>query len=161
MVELIGTSQHLPHAAYGFQRELYLKGCMAIIKKIIICILITILAIIIAAVTLTLLTPSRRSVEKIKKDILKLTPIGSSMEHVKKIINEYDTWELMYISTTSGFLKQDASKPITVIGEQSIRVFMGEHYDLFIFTTSVCIFWGFDGDGKLIDVWIWKTVSAT
>ena len=42
----------------------------------------------------------------------------------------------------------------SVIGEKSISVLIGEYRT--IFTTSVTVFWGFDENSKLIDIYVWK-----
>jgi len=38
----------------------------------------------------------------------------------------------------------------------SIRAEVGSYWGV-PFQTYVTIFWGFDSDGKLIDIWVWKT----
>jgi len=48
--------------------------------------------------------------------------------------------------------------PEEVIGEKSIRVSVGSYG--FIFKTNVTVFFGFDEDSKLIDIWIWKTTDS-
>lgn len=48
--------------------------------------------------------------------------------------------------------------PKRIVGEKSIRVKLGE-YRLF-FTESVTVFWGFDENSELLEIWVWKTVDA-
>lgn len=45
-----------------------------------------------------------------------------------------------------------------IVGKKNIRSDLGDYST--IFTTNVTVFWGFDEQSKLIDIWVWKTVDA-
>ncbi len=115
-----------------------------------------VITILIVAINLLLnQNPLRGSEKKIKEDILKLTPIGMNMKDVIKIIEKQAEWEIDYISYEHGYdrLEDDVS-----IGEKSIRAFIGEYRNIFL--TSVTVFWAFNKNSKLIDVYIWKSIDA-
>ena len=80
--------------------------------------------------------------------------MGSSMTDVEAMIHR-NGWKLDYISTNAGFYDQRTNPP-RQIGMQSIRGELGE-YRAILLSASVSAFWGFDREGKLIDLWVWKT----
>ena len=45
-----------------------------------------------------------------------------------------------------------------MVGEKSIRSYIGEYR--FVFITSVTVLWGFDKNEKLIDIMVWKEVDS-
>lgn len=67
-------------------------------------------------------------------------------------------------SKGKGFWRQESYEPMTVVGVSSIRVNLGDYRSaltfFFLFITNVTAFWGFDAEGKLIDIWVWKTTDA-
>jgi hypothetical protein len=69
-------------------------------------------------------------------------------------VNSHE-WDLVFSNTSSGFFHQGV-EPNKIIGNKSIRVSLGDYQNM-PFTTNVTVFWGFDNEGKLIDVWVWKT----
>lgn len=87
------------------------------------------------------------------------------MEEVIKIIESKKKWEIDYISNEYGYRRPGAADPVdaalgrvTVIGEKSISVFIGEYRNLFI--TSVTVFWGFNKNSKLVGVHVWKVEDS-
>jgi len=120
-------------------------------------ILITIGIILLAVIVIILLNPLRRSAETIKANILKLTPIGMDMEDVIKVVEKKRSWRI-HIDYEYGFSKQESGTRRKIIGEKSISAFIGEYRN--IFDTSVTVFWGFDENPKLIDVWVWKVIDG-
>lgn len=125
----------------------------------------TILIIIWIVSTIILSNPLRRSQNYIKNDILKITPIGTKMEDVINIIKDKRQWEIDYISYDHGYNRPGKPDPSdialgreTIVGEKSIRVFVGEYTN--VFTTSVTVFWGFDDNSRLIDVYVWKDTDS-
>ena len=123
--------------------------------------LIALSVIVLIVSIIVFLNPLRRPQEHIKNEILKLTPIGTSMEDVIKIIQSKRQWEIDYISHEHGYRRPGtpdipdiALGGETIVGEKSIRVFVGEYRNIFI--TSVTIFWGFDKNSKLVEIYVWK-----
>lgn len=112
------------------------------------CVLIALAVMILITVVTALSNPLRKSQEQITEDILKLTPIGMSMEEVVCVIENNKKWEWSGHINPNGFLKQPPPpEPRTTVGSQSIRVFIGDYRNIFV--TSVTVFGGFDEDSKL------------
>lgn len=85
------------------------------------------------------------------------TPLGSSMEEVRTVVQQ-EGWELRRFDTQRGFHDQRA-RPDRVSGAKHIQANLGDYQSL-PFTANVTVFWGFDETGRLIDVWVWKTVDG-
>ena len=119
-------------------------------KKVLLfsCILTTVTIIII----IFLLNPLWQPAPLIRANMLNLTPKDTSMEEVIRVIKENWEWE-GYIADV-GYLRQDVT-PRVRIGEKSIKVFQGK-YPFVIFYTYVTVYYGFDENDKLIDIWVWK-----
>ena len=96
----------------------------------------------------------RRSESDIRAELLERAPLGSSMSDVRSLIQER-SWEVAYDDESRGFLDQRV-RPPQVVGTSSIRAELGNYQGL-PWRTFVTVFWGFDAEGKLIDVWVWKT----
>ena len=113
-----------------------------------------------------LTNPARRPHEMIKKQILRITPLGTDIDDVIKVIESRNDWESPNINRSLGFAPlspgrrgppPDGQPDLFRIGEMSVSSYMGSYRNWFLFlVTDVSIFWGFDADGKLIEVYIWK-----
>jgi len=126
-------------------------------KKVLYVLLIAIFAIIISVVVIIFSNPLRRSNERIRADMLKLTPIGTSMKDVIQVIESNKSWEWrgQYIANIGYSTDESLNNRI---GSQSIRVTLGTYSHGFI--VYVLAFWGFDEDGILIDVHIRKDIAG-
>ena len=140
-------------------------------KKIIIGSLIALLLIslIFVHVAVVLSNPLRRSAEKIKESILELTPIGTDIRDVTNVIKSNEKWKIEY--TADG---QDENGFISDNSKKTMRVFLGKYrgdfsggenildaiFDIIISRTHVTVFWGFDENSELIDVYVWKDMSG-
>ena len=109
----------------------------------------------------------------IRRDILRITPIGTSMEDVLKVIEDRG-WKLRYTSRTSGYfithrngrtrvndgasLSQIESGRYVEIGTKSIRIDLGEFRA--IFDIGVDVYFAFDNEWKLIDVAIRREMDV-
>ena len=98
--------------------------------------------------------PLRRSEDTIRSKLLEELPLGTQLSTVHQYIIKKE-WEISYVSEDSGFYDQ-RTRPASVVGEKAIRASIGDYQDL-PFVANVTVFWGFDKDSRLIDVWIWKT----
>ena len=113
--------------------------------------------IFITIIVLIASNPLRRSETHIREGILKITPIGTNIEEVFKVVDE-KKWvigppdEQKPRMPTSQVLKDDAIK------KKRIDAVIGEYRT--IFDTSVSVFWYFDDDLKLIDVEVSKDYDS-
>ena len=103
------------------------------------------------------LNPLRRSEISIRKYLLNQTPLGTTFSAVRDYV-EAEGWGVTMSSTRSGYIRRDI-KPSVVVGSQYLRTSIGE-YQGFPFAVDVTAFWGFDDDGELVDIWIWKTANG-
>jgi len=110
-----------------------------------------------------LMNPLRRSEEHIRERMLKLTPVGTSIEDVVEIINKRG-WSndgvldrgygLANGGTPTIYTSYFTNEP--VIGTKSIRANIGEYHAYMIIYTWVFCYWGFDENSRLIDIAIEK-----
>jgi hypothetical protein len=91
----------------------------------------------------------------IEASLLKMAPLGSTSDEVQRRLATKGFHPTL---TPTGFYKQKNPAKPEVVGASSIRIELGEYRTPFV--TSVSAFWGFDKEGKLIDVWVWKTIDA-
>ena len=146
-------------------------------KKIIIFVLIILFAIILAVLTTPFIkmaldsqNPFRKSEDEIYKSVLEFTPIGMSMENVIQVIEGNKNWETAYINYEHGVSQGELGRPGDSIGEKSIRVTLGKYVGTYrsgnIFTTFIYTnfdvyvegWWGFDENGKLIEIFVKKDI---
>jgi len=135
--------------------------------------ILSILAIIFIVTAIQIVTiPARRPTSMVKEYILRLTPIGTSINDVVEMINNRDDWGRSMVNYELGF---EPSNPTGIwglmpqnmahlnqprVGVQSAFVNMGT-YRTWLFwppfaKVEVNVFWGFDADGKLIEVHVDK-----
>jgi hypothetical protein len=95
-----------------------------------------------------------RDVESLRNELIQETPRGLTLLDVEKILKNRGLVPI--VSSTAGFLKQENGLS-EVVGAQSIRAHLGDYRSSLFFITSVTAFWGFDENGELIDIWVWKT----
>ena len=124
------------------------------------------LVIIMLVTAIPLLTNlARRPRGMIRNYILRVTPIETSIEDVIEIIESRDDWGIANVDYERGFSPYSFRGPPPVgqpdiprIGEKSIIVNIGSYrawYGWFLHT-GVSVSWGFDADGKLIEVHVRK-----
>ncbi len=136
-------------------------------KKIII-VGVAILVIIAVVAVSNSLSPLRRSEDEIKKDLLKLTPIGMDMENVIATLKRNKEWDTLEVSDEHGVLyDQRFERPMhyasyiegkeeqVEIGEKSVSIGLG-HYGRFVNVRFVRAWWAFDENSRLINILIEK-----
>jgi hypothetical protein len=94
----------------------------------------------------------------IEEKVLQITPYGSSIDKVNELCASYKL--RCKISKDSGFWKQQDGETPKGVGSSHIRAFLGDEKTSSSMITSVSVFFGFDANGRLIDVWAWKTIDA-
>lgn len=102
------------------------------------------------------LDPNRDRDFTIRERLLGEAPLGSSMSQVRDVVSRR-RWELRTGSESRGFHHQGV-RPARVVGAKHIEAYAGHYRDLF--RVDVTVYWGFDENGRLIDVWVWKVVDS-
>lgn len=100
------------------------------------------------------------SVGRIRKNLLKITPIGTSMEDVIAAVESNEKWKIDYINEDSGYMVDENGNiwrnwmfgSYTVIGEKSIGVSLG----IYLKGIYVSAYYGFDENSNLIDILVYK-----
>ena len=118
-------------------------------------ILITIVCVVITFS----LVPLSKPIGRIRKDLLKLTPIGTSMEEVIASIESNEQWTIR-VKSDNGYIVDRKGNPAnldylgtyTIIGEKSIRVSLGKYFR----GIYVGAYYGFDENLELIDIAVYK-----
>ena len=144
---------------------------MVKIKKIWIVLSIIILGAIIMATVVMPLHPLFRSPKKIMNDTLGFTPMGTHIGDVVAIVNRQTIiknvtesrppiirYDSGYVNPRTGEVpgwpSPKSSSSGAIVGYKSITVSYRTHFHMYI---SIC--WGFDEDGKLIDVFVAKDLD--
>lgn len=97
----------------------------------------------------------RRSTPRIRARLLDLAPLGSSFETVEAVIQS-ESWSYS-VDKNRGFFDQ-RSHPARIVGTTHIEANLGNYVDVPLpFITNITVFWGFDAQGQLIDIWVWRT----
>lgn len=102
---------------------------------------------------------TRLPTKSIEQKILKKTPLGSTPDVVMAHINTQGWKSDGYVDRT-GFLSPNREGEAITVGESHIRAHMGSHFWFPLGTESVTVFWGFDKNQRLIEVYVWKTVDT-
>ncbi|MDR2570720.1 MAG: hypothetical protein LBD23_10565 [Oscillospiraceae bacterium] len=142
--------------------NLKIKG-KRFVKAVVICLCVGFLIHIIIGI----IYPPLRSDRGVKKYVLNIIPVGSSVEDVIEISNTKN-WEIHIPLVNVGYFVRDGHPPmlaafpggvpwkgITVIGNKTMVVIIGSY-----FFGSVGVFLGFDENSELVDVAVIRYVSA-
>ncbi len=124
-------------------------------------ILVSIIIIVLIIIGVLLSNPLRWPEKSVERYVLNKTPINSSFDEVNIVI-ENQKWRTSDLSRTHGFYDQ-RFRPAKTTGDMYIRASLGDYRGisfLFLFETNVTVYWGFNKEGKLIDIWVWKTTDA-
>jgi len=125
-------------------------------RPIAIAVAVAVLAAVVAG-AIVLSTPLRRSEEHLREALLTETPLGAEFDEVRLLLNARG-WLDDRHHEHIGFLKQVPGRKTEVVGLRSLRAHLG-HYRA-PYRTDVTAFWGFDEEGKLVDIWVWKTTDS-
>ena len=101
-----------------------------------------------------LANPLRYSENHIKGQLLRRAPLGTTMTDVQQLI-ESKGWVVSDYRDDVGFFDQRPAAN-AIVGKKHIRAELGSYQDI-PFRAYVTVFWGFDEQSRLIDVWVWKT----
>jgi len=110
--------------------------------------------------------PMRRPQEMARNYILRLTPLGTHIDDFLEIMerNGYGRLNIRDFgfsprTTAAPWSPESGIPDVPRIGVMSANFFMGNYYLTWyrwFHTTEVIVSWGFDEDGKLIDVHVRK-----
>jgi hypothetical protein len=103
-------------------------------------------------------SPLRKAEEAIKDDILVSVPYGSDISETLNFLR-VKKYKIDAINEKTGFYDQ-RTKPAKITGSMFIRAEFGEYKNILSIATSVTVYFGFDENGKLTDIWVWKTTDA-
>jgi len=116
-------------------------------------------------IILMLRNPIRRPTPMLTNYVLRLTPIGMHIDDVISIVGNHREWRIWWVSRENGFVHPHPQeiRPLSegwpvIVGEQSIRVQAGRYrFNGLLLQTTVSIFWAFDEEGMLTEIYIWKS----
>lgn len=125
-------------------------------KKFVVCVFIALSIVILAAVLAILSNPLRRSEGRIKASMLKLTPVGTSMEEVVSSIKNNKKLKIRVVYQ-NGVYAMDGEYPRAGdlhIFNESLQLYLGSYRT--IFETGVTILYSFDGNSNLTGISVRK-----
>jgi hypothetical protein len=120
-------------------------------------VIVTLTIVIVSIALLIFSNPIRWPVSLIREYVLNITPLNTSFETVEASIKKRK-WSVSYKDRGRGFYHQGVT-PKRVIGSMSIQASLGDYQGI-PFKANVTVFWGFDKESRLIDIWVWKTWDA-
>ncbi|MFF2888535.1 hypothetical protein [Paenibacillus sp. NPDC057967] len=131
------------------------------VKKAMLALLIVLVIIVLFEVIRTLSNPLTPSDDQLRSRFLEQTPLGTSMEDVIQSIDSKKDWRIKYIDNDNGFTHQ-RKRPAEKIGVRHIRVHIGEYrvYSNLYFATDVVVFYGFNENNELVDIWVRKDTDV-
>jgi len=136
-------------------------------KFIMIVLSLFVLLLLITAIQM-IVQPYRRPTAMVRNHILRITPLGTSIEDVVSILESREDFGLLHINLERGFTSNSPwslvdGQPVapSPIGEMHVSTGLGIYrawYKWFplILEWSVGVSWGFDENGQLIEVQIVK-----
>jgi len=120
-------------------------------------------ALVLVLVGCSTAKPLSRSDEKIRASILKWTPPGCSTDQVRAFIKEKH-WSVYSESRDKGFVMRRPGQNEAHSVEVGSSFVAGElgttHFVMFPFETTKYAYWGFDKNGRLVDVWVDEDTDA-
>jgi len=140
--------------------------------------LIILFAILITVVIILLSNPLRISEERIRTNMLRITPIGMSMDNVIEVIEDNHGWEIRH-TFNHGYIvgrwpderlyvrgphqgSYVRGRDVAIVGVTSMEVHIGSYnFLLFALETRVSVFFGFDEDLNLVDLGVRKYAMDT
>jgi hypothetical protein len=101
--------------------------------------------------------PLRQSNAVITQNLEKITPLGISYEKAAELLTK--RFARVDKNEKTGFFLQEITHH-EVVGVRSIEVHLGDYFQAPLGRTSVDAFWGFDSNGRLMKIWVWKTTYS-
>ena len=112
--------------------------------------------------------PLRRTNNSLRRYMLRITPIGTSMDDVLSVARNNPNWTVRFIdldygvvffpsTTTPTRMSGEWASPENLIGNKSVQVHLGTRQA--IFRSNITAFYAFDSDGNLIDIFVLREVD--
>lgn len=121
---------------------------------------IAVIIVILVVVMAMIINPLLRTEAGIRRHLLRIAPIGMSMEDVIRIADNNRNWNTIRICEDAGVIlhpsllipmRMSPSDPrFPVVGEKSVRVHLGT--TRIILRADVTAFFAFDENGELIEI---------
>jgi len=128
-------------------------------RLVLIIVVCLMLALVMAYMIPMIINPMRRPGYIPLNYVLRVTPLGTHMDDVINIVENHRDWRIGRIDRERGFIHPlpHTVRPLSegwpvIIGEKSIRV--ESLYTFIIVRVGVSIFYAFDADGYLIEVYM-------
>lgn len=128
-------------------------------RKIILVLLSIVLMVILFEGIRAVFNPLVRFEWLLRQSLLHETALGTNMDEVLHHIEKHADWKIRYVSHEVGFPDNSGKS----VGEQSIRIYMGDYRNFvsfYLLKTDVTVFYGFDENSRLIDIRVWKTIDS-
>ena len=119
--------------------------------------IVSLILVVLAGVVTVILNPSFRPVENIKKDILKLIPLGTSLEDAVKIFEKKGNWKLGYKPNRRSWSMEDSQRALNDPRTYVYGFLLGDF--MFQITDLVLKFDGEGLDKKLIEVEVRRYIA--
>jgi uncharacterized membrane protein len=137
------------------------KGCLFSFFGVAVIVLGIAVAVVAQANAQANAHPLSKSKEEIRARLLERTPLGTDIETV--LNSRPGSSRYVYENfgiVMSGDIPYPATSPIPPgqepIGEKAIKAYLGSYTPRWPFSVYVEAYYAFDGDGKLIEIAIWK-----
>jgi hypothetical protein len=91
--------------------------------------------------------------DHIREVLLTQTPVGTSSDNVAQVLQAHN-----YTMSRAkiGYVRRTGDSSFEEVGVTSIKADLGKYYTTPFSTTDVTGHWGFDVDGKLVNIWVSK-----
>jgi len=97
--------------------------------------------------------PLHKNPDKIRAALLTQTPVGTTSDNVVQQLQAHN-YSMNRVKT--GYVRRTGESSFEEVGVASIKADLGKYYFFPFGTTDVTGYWGFDVDGKLVNIWVTK-----
>jgi len=111
-------------------------------------------------VALVVLNAPRRPWLLTRNYVLRITPIGTHVDDVRATVSDIENWHGSGVFSDRGFTRTSASGELTVVGDKHMRARVSRNESSGHTIFSAVIYWGFDYNGNLINVYIRRFISS-
>lgn len=95
----------------------------------------------------------RKDPDQIREALLAQTPVGTGTDTVVQVLQARHADVSRY---KTGYVRRLDNDAFEEVGVTSIKAGLGRYYTSPFGSTEVTAYWGFDVDGKLVNIWVSK-----